>query len=133
MPRFSEVDCGMTVCFSVHVCMLMYVLLLMSTFRSLSPASVKIIRVLLDISFIWSSCSKHPITRSQVLPSLVNGGLDDPRDLPNFFYQHLERDIRDLTQLTGKNFEEVIFFLHLIVKSLMETTREQCEYSTVQE
>ena len=95
-------------------------------FRSLSPASVKIIRVLLDISFIWSYCSKLPITRSQVLPSLVNGGLDDPRDLPHFFYQHLERDVRDLTQLTGKNFEEVIFFLHLIVKSLMETAGEQC-------
>ena len=95
--------------------------------RSLSPASVKIIRILLDISFIWSSCSKHPVTRSQVLPSLVNGGLDDPSNLPNFFHQHLERDVRDLTQLTGKNFEEVVFILHLIVKSLMETAGKECK------
>ncbi|KAI6656630.1 E3 ubiquitin-protein ligase [Oopsacas minuta] len=98
--------------------------------RSLSPASVKIIRILMDISFIWSSCSKHPTDRSPLLPSLIKGGLNDPRDLPNFFYLHLERDIRSLTRLTGKNFEEVIFFIHLIIKSVMERVEEPCGITT---
>ncbi|KAI6647030.1 E3 ubiquitin-protein ligase [Oopsacas minuta] len=98
--------------------------------RELSPASVRIIRILMDISFIWSSCSKHPTDRSPLLPSLIKGGLDDPRDLPNFFYLHLEREIEYLTRLTGKNFEEVIFFIHLIIKSVMETVGEPCGIPT---
>ncbi|KAI6655776.1 E3 ubiquitin-protein ligase [Oopsacas minuta] len=98
--------------------------------RLLGPASVKIIRVLIDISFIWSSCSKYPTVSSHVLPSLVTKGLDDPRDLPNFFYLHLERDIMDLVKLTGKNFGEVVFYLHLIIKSLMETSEQTCDINT---
>ena len=64
-----------------------------------------------------------------MLPSLVKGGLADPRDLSTFFYQHLERDMRDLAALTGKNFEEANFLLHLVIKSLMQTAGEPCEYS----
>ena len=81
----------------------------------------------MDISFIWSSCSKHPIDKSQALSSLVKGGLDDPRDLSDFFYAHLERDIKDLTKLLGKNFEEVVFIIHLILKSIMEEAKQPCE------
>ena len=83
----------------------------------------------MNISFIWSSCSRHPTDRSQVLPSLVKGGLEDPRDLTAFFYKHLERDMRDLAGLTGKNFEEATFLLHLVIKSLMQTAGEPCEYT----
>ncbi|KAI6655769.1 E3 ubiquitin-protein ligase [Oopsacas minuta] len=97
-----------------------------SSERSLSPASVSLIRALMDISFIWSSCSKHPTDSSHVLRSLVRGGLDDPRDLTNFFYLHLERDVLDITQLTGKNFEETTFLLHLIIRSLMDRAGEPC-------
>ena len=112
------------------ICLIIkYTILINNIHRSLSPASVSIIRILMDISFIWSSCSKHPTDRSQVLPSLVKGGLEDPRDLPTFFYQHLERDMRDLAGLIGNNFEEATFILHLVIKSLMQTAGEPCEYN----
>lgn len=82
----------------------------------------------MDLSFIWSSCSKHPIDKSQALPSLVKGGLDDPRGLSDFFYTHLEKDVKDLTKLTGKNFEEVVFIIHLILKSIMDAAKQPCKY-----
>ncbi|KAI6652351.1 E3 ubiquitin-protein ligase [Oopsacas minuta] len=95
--------------------------------RSLDPAAVKIIRILMDISFIWSSCSKH--SRIQVLLSLVNR-IDESTLLPTFFYQHLEKDIKDLAVLIGQNFEEATFLIHLIVKLLMQTARETCKIPT---
>ena len=101
---------------------------LLHWFRSLSPASVAFIRALMDLCFIWSSCSRHTTgrNRSQVLLSLVRGGLVDPRNLPNFFYLHLERDVRDIAQLTGKNFEESTFLLHLVIRSLMDAAVQPC-------
>ena len=84
-------------------------------------------------TFAWSSCSNHPVDKTNALPSLLISKLPNPRDLPTFFYQHLERDITDLAGLTGKNFEEATFVLHLIVKSLMQSTGEQCEFDVLLE
>ena len=105
----------------------------MTLYRSLSPASLKVLRALMHATFAWSSCSNHPVEKTNALPSLVISKLANPRDLPTFFYQHLERDITDLAGLTGKNFEEATFVLHLIVKSIMQSTGEQCEFEELSE
>ena len=87
----------------------------------------------MDISFIWSYCTKNNHGERNILFSLVKNGLKNLVGLANFFHEHLEKDIRDLSKLTGKKFEDVVFILHLTVKSLMETSTEQCkevQYST---
>ena len=81
----------------------------------------------MDISFIWSYCTKNNHGERNIIFSLVKEGLKKLEELPNFFYEHLEKDVRDLSKLTGKKFEDVVFILHLVVKSLMETSTEQCK------
>ena len=82
----------------------------------------------MGISFIWSSCSKYSIdTNSQDLLYLVKT-VETRTDLPEFFYQHLERDLQDLARHTGQNFEEAVFLIHIVIKSLMETAKNNCEY-----
>ncbi|KAI6647050.1 E3 ubiquitin-protein ligase [Oopsacas minuta] len=97
--------------------------------RLLSLASVKIIRILMDITFIWAAGSSAK-NRNRILLSLMKEGLNNSKDIPNFFTEHLERDLTDLSGLTGKSFEEIVFFLHLITKSIMENARELCTIPT---
>lgn len=101
-------------------------------YRSLGPAAVKIIRILMDIAFIWSSCSKYSIdsSKSQDLLSLVKA-VETHAYLPEFFYQHLERDLQDLSRHTGQNFEETVFLIHIVLKSLMETAKIHCKYGKI--
>ena len=93
----------------------------------MSPTSVKIIRVLMDISFVWSYCTKNNHGERNIIFSLVKEGLKNLVELLNFFHEHLEKDVRDLSKLTGKKFEDVLFILHLVVKSLMDASTEQCK------
>ena len=81
----------------------------------------------MNISFIWSSCAKNTPGQRRILFSLVTEGIKNREELPNFFQEHLEKDVRDLSKITGKKFEDVVFILHLVVKSLMDTSTEQCE------
>ena len=96
--------------------------------RSLGPAAVKILRTLMDITFIWSSCSKDCVegSNSEYLLYLVKA-VDNLADLSEFFFQHLERDIQDLARHTGQNFEEATFLIHLVIKSLIQRGNETCE------
>ena len=80
---------------------------------------------MMDISFIWSSCTKQS-TNMKILCSLIIGGSDHARNFSKYFYEHLEKDLKDLSDLTGEKFEDVIFTIHLIIKSLMETSKEIC-------
>ena len=83
----------------------------------------------MDISFLWSSCSKYSVDtfNSQDLLSLVKT-VTTHTDLPQFFYQHLDRDLQDLARHTGQNFEEAVFLIHIVLKSLVETARDNCEF-----
>ena len=81
----------------------------------------------MNISFIWSYCAKNTPGEWNILFSLVKEGQKNREELPNFFHEHLEKDIRDLSKLTGKKFEDVVLILHLVIKSLMETSTEQCK------
>ena len=80
----------------------------------------------MDISFIWSFCTK-PSTNKNTLSSLIIGGLNNAKNIPDFFCQHLEKDLRDLSNLTGEKFEDVIYTLHLIIKLIMEKGEEICK------
>ena len=94
--------------------------------RFLSPASVSVIRALISLTFLWSSCFK--MTTNDELLTLVTGGPKNPEDIPDFFYQHLRRVVSDLARQTAVNCEEAILIIHLVIQSLTQAVEEQCKY-----
>lgn len=42
----------------------------------------------------------------------------EPRDLPKFFWNHLEKDVKILEKALGKNEDDVCLLLHLVLKKI---------------
>ena len=42
-----------------------------------------------------------------------------PSEIPEFFWRHLETDVKDLAQAIGKNEDEAAIVLHLILKQIL--------------
>ncbi len=100
-----------------------------------------ILRALLHCAFIWSS-SNDVCTCIVVLElSLLHfhnylqnkGGLLElvkpqlnPRDMPQFFWDHLRTDINLISQATGKSKDEACLLLHLILKNIVTRKPPTC-------
>ena len=69
-------------------------------------------------SFIWASCNNGHLV--EALSQLVSPHVL-PRDLPEFFWRHLERDLKQLSQTTKRGIEECSMIVHLILKQILTT------------
>ena len=51
-----------------------------------------------------------------------------PRDLPEFFWHHLERDIELLGRSIGRSMDESAITLHLVLREILQKNPPTCEY-----
>ena len=98
--------------------------------RNLSAPAVCIVRALMHSAFIWASChnqdelvelSKLIRYKDQVLP----------RDLPEFFWLHLEKDLECLCKSTGRGMDECAIIMHLVLKRILQNDPTDCESLSV--
>ena len=74
-------------------------------------------------SFIWASCNNvHTI---EALAQLVKPPVL-PRDLPEFFWRHLQRDIEDLSKITSRGIDECAMIVHLVLSQILTTDPPPC-------
>lgn len=50
-----------------------------------------------------------------------------PSNLPEFFWHHLERDVKLLGISIGRNMEESAIALHLVLKEILQQNPPKCE------
>ena len=60
------------------------------------------------------------------LTQLVKAGVR-PRDLPEFFWRHLERDVELLGRATGKSIDESAIIVHLVLREILLKAPPTCE------
>ena len=90
--------------------------------RDLSPLAVCIVRILMHSAFIWTTCNNEhqqvditKILRVEVLP----------RNLPKFFWMHLEKDMECLKKCTGKGDDECAIIVHLVLQQILCSNNSQ--------
>ena len=116
-----------------------------SSERNLSPAACSILRAIMHSALLWASCNDGVSTYSPlpafsstfILPPTQNAmeGLINlthsnvkPLDMADFFWRHLEHDIRMLGQALGRNEDDVCLLLHLVLKNIALETPSCCQY-----
>ena len=65
---------------------------------------------------VWISCSTQKAT--QGLLQLVTVGSVRPRELSEFFWRHLEKDLELLCRALNKNMQEALLVLHLVIQRM---------------
>ena len=51
-----------------------------------------------------------------------------PRDMPQFFWNHLKKDISLIGQATGKSKDEACLILHLVLKNIVTRNQPNCMF-----
>ena len=94
--------------------------------RDLSAPAVCIVRTLIHSAFIWAAChnqdelveiSRIVRCKEQILP----------RDLPEFFWLHLEKDLECLCKSIGRGVDECAVLVHLVLKRILQNDPTACE------
>ena len=70
-------------------------------------------------ALLWASCNNE--TATDGLITLVKSGLHSPQELPEFFWGHLECDVKLLAMALGKNLDEAAIVVHLVLKNILTT------------
>ena len=50
-----------------------------------------------------------------------------PRDLPEFFWHHLERDVELLGRSIGRSMDESAITIHLVIREILQRNPPTCE------
>ena len=66
-------------------------------------------------SLVWAACNNENATEG--LLDLINSQVR-PREIPMFFWQHLEHDINLLSRATGKSKDVACILLHLVLRDV---------------
>ena len=85
--------------------------------RSLNPAACSIVRAIMHSALVYVSCNSKTATKGLLGMVKVEG--IDRNELPEFFWGHLEQDIKILAQAIGKNEEEAAIVLHLVLQQIL--------------
>ena len=86
--------------------------------RHLSARAVCILRALLHSALIWATCNNQ--SSLEAIASLVTPQML-AKDLPEFFWAHLEKDLELLGRDTGKGLDEVVMIMHLVLRQILTT------------
>ena len=86
--------------------------------RSLSPAGICIMRVLMHSAFVWNCCRNESVWES--IAHLVHTKPPiSPNELAEFFWKHLEKDMEQLGKATGKGLDECAVIIHLVLRNVL--------------
>ena len=88
-----------------------------SSMRHLSTAACSVVRAIMHSALVYVSCNSTTATEGLLEMVRVEGLR--PTELPEFFWGHLETDVKDLAQAIGKNEDEAAIVLHLILKQIL--------------
>ena len=69
-------------------------------------------------AFVWATCNNQPAL--EAIASLVSPRVL-PKNLPEFFWTHLEKDLELLGRDTGKGLDEVVMIIHLVLRHILTT------------
>ena len=69
-------------------------------------------------AFVWATCNNQ--SSLEAIACLVTPQVL-PKDLPEFFWAHLEKDLELLGRDTGKGLDEVVMIIHLILWHILTT------------
>ena len=86
--------------------------------RHLSARAVCILRALMHSAFVWASCNNP--SSLEAIASLITPQVL-PKDLPEFFWAHLDKDLELLGRDTGKGLDEVVMIVHLVLREILTT------------
>ena len=67
-------------------------------------------------ALVWASCNSDSATEG--LRQLVKPAVR-PNELPEFFWGHLERDLKLVGVALGKNMEEAAIIVHLVIRHIL--------------
>jgi hypothetical protein len=71
-----------------------------------------------EFSFIWATCnyqSSLGAIVTLITPQML------PKDLPEYFWAHLDKDLELLGRDTGKGLDEVVMIIHLVLRQILTT------------
>ena len=87
-----------------------------SLFRDISAISVALLRVILHSIFVYTLQ-----TRNMKNPTYITELVEctEPYSCTNYFSLHLIQDIRDVTDICNKTFEEAILIVHILIDHLL--------------
>ena len=69
-------------------------------------------------AFTWASCNNP--SSLEAITSLVTPQVL-PKNLPEFFWAHLDKDLELLGRDTGKGLDEVVMMIHLVLRQILTT------------
>jgi hypothetical protein len=69
-------------------------------------------------ALIWATCNYE--SSLEAIASLITPQVL-PKDLPEFFWAHLDKDIELLGRDTGKGLDEVVMIIHLVLRQILTT------------
>ena len=84
--------------------------------RNLPAAAVSIIRAIMHSCLIWFSCH-HSDCIGQLVQIVKCSVL--PHNLPEFFWMHLQKDIKNLSSSIGRSIDESAVLIHLVLKRML--------------
>lgn len=79
-------------------------------------------------AFIWASCNNENAIES--LAQLVHPPVP-PQNLPEYFWMHLERDLEDLSKITGRGIDECSVIVHLVLRDILTKEPLKSEYTAI--
>ena len=65
----------------------------------------------------WCSC--HEKDHSQDLVQLLTPPHVHVQHLPEFFWEHMKKDIEHLSHVTGKSIEDSVILVHLVLREVL--------------
>ena len=91
----------------------------MGSERNLSPPAICILRAIMHSAFLWCSCHHHDCIGdlARIVKPFVH-----PQYLPEFFWKHLEHDIKQLSITTGRNEDDATLLIHIVLKEILTKT-----------
>lgn len=97
--------------------------------RSLFPAAICIVRALMHSAFLWCSCHCQDLVAAELV-AVVNSKVQvTPNDLPQFFWDHLQKDVEHLSRVTQLTLEESAIIIHMVLHGILKKTLRECENS----
>ena len=96
------------------------------SFRQLSAVSVALLRVIIHSVFVYTLQ-----TRNMKDPTYITELVEYPgrRSFTDYFSLHLTQDIRDVTAVCNKTFEEAILIVHTLIDHLLTVQPDERKYT----
>ena len=96
------------------------------SFRQLSAISVALLRVIIHSIFVYTLQTRNMNTPTCITELVEYQGR---RSCTDYFSLHLIQDIRDVTAICNKTFEEAILIVHTLIDHLLTVQPDERKYN----